>query len=118
MRKSADNDRLGGTFGVWAASLATLICPASAGAKAQIAAKALPDYLSKLVNVGIQQGGVENALPVAICQSKMERLAIFLSAEDREASLDQYSLFTRTSPEYSDYNLLYPLLVREPHSGR
>ena len=26
----------------------------------------LPDYLSKIVNVGIQQGGVENAVPKAI----------------------------------------------------
>ena len=27
---------------------------------------ALPDYLSKIVNVGIQQGGIENAVPQAI----------------------------------------------------
>ncbi|NMC79762.1 MAG: ABC transporter ATP-binding protein, partial [Chloroflexi bacterium] len=26
---------------------------------------ALPDYMSHIVNVGIQQGGVENAVPVA-----------------------------------------------------
>ncbi len=27
---------------------------------------ALPDYLSRIVNIGIQQGGVENAVPLAI----------------------------------------------------
>ena len=30
---------------------------------------ALPDYLSKIVNNGIQQSGVENAVPAAIRQS-------------------------------------------------
>ncbi len=34
---------------------------------------ALPDYLSKIVNNGIQQGGVENAVPVAIRQSEMDK---------------------------------------------
>ncbi|HEX7540567.1 MAG TPA: hypothetical protein VF352_00435, partial [Anaerolineales bacterium] len=32
---------------------------------------ALPDYMSKIVNVGIQQGGVENAVPVAVRQTEM-----------------------------------------------
>jgi ATP-binding cassette subfamily B protein len=32
---------------------------------------ALPDYMSKIVNVGIQQGGIENAVPTAIRQSEM-----------------------------------------------
>jgi ABC-type multidrug transport system fused ATPase/permease subunit len=30
---------------------------------------ALPDYMSKIVNIGIQQGGVENAIPVAVRQT-------------------------------------------------
>ncbi|NOQ40052.1 MAG: hypothetical protein GQ562_07010, partial [Anaerolineales bacterium] len=39
---------------------------------------ALPDYLSRIVNNGIQQNGVENAVPVAIRQSEMEKLLIFM----------------------------------------
>ena len=35
---------------------------------------ALPDYMSNIVNYGIQQGGVVNAVPVAIRQSEMNRL--------------------------------------------
>ena len=31
---------------------------------------ALPDYLSRIVNNGIQQGGVEDAIPLAIRQSQ------------------------------------------------
>ncbi len=35
---------------------------------------ALPDYMSRIVNTGIQQGGVENAVPVAIRASEMNKL--------------------------------------------
>ena len=41
---------------------------------------ALPDYLSKIVNVGIQQGGVAEAAPQAIRASEMDHVALFLSA--------------------------------------
>ena len=44
----------------------------------------LPDYLSRIVNVGIQQGGVENAVPVAIRQNRMEEVTLLLSDTDRE----------------------------------
>ncbi len=46
---------------------------------------ALPDYMSKIVNNGIQQGGVENAVPKAIRQSEMDKLVIFLSAAGQGA---------------------------------
>ena len=52
---------------------------------------ALPDYLSKIVNNGIQQGGVENAVPVAIRQSEMDRLLIFISAEEKALISDATS---------------------------
>ena len=44
---------------------------------------ALPDYMSDIVNVGIQQGGVANAVPVAIRQAEMDKLTIFMSAADK-----------------------------------
>ena len=37
---------------------------------------ALPDYLSRIVNYGIQQGGVENAVPIAIRQSVITSYSI------------------------------------------
>ena len=61
---------------------------------------ALPDYMSKIVNIGIQAGGVENAIPQAIRQSEMNRLAIFLSAEDKARVLKDYTLIDQTSPDY------------------
>ena len=75
---------------------------------------ALPDYMSKIVNNGIQQGGVENAVPMAIRQSEMDRLVIFLSAEDKTMVLDNYSLVEKNSPDYENYLADYPTLADQP----
>ncbi len=75
---------------------------------------ALPDYLSKIVNVGIQQGGVESALPRAIRQSAMDRLMLFMSAEDQAAALGAFTLVDRNSADYSRYVQEYPALEQEP----
>ena len=72
---------------------------------------ALPDYLSRMVNTGIQQGGIETALPEAIRQSEMDRVVIFLSAADKETVLDSYTLITPDSPEAADYVGKYPVLA-------
>ena len=53
---------------------------------------ALPDYLSKIVNTGIQKNGVESSLPVAMRQSTMDRLVTMMPAEDQAEVLDHYSL--------------------------
>ncbi|MGD8814106.1 MAG: hypothetical protein PVI78_06475, partial [Anaerolineales bacterium] len=53
---------------------------------------ALPDYLSKIVNVGIQQGGVENAVPEAIRQSQMEKLLLLISDDEADQILAMYTL--------------------------
>jgi ATP-binding cassette subfamily B protein len=75
---------------------------------------ALPDYLSKIVNVGIQQGGVENAVPAAIRQAEMNKLTIFMSADDKTRMLSDYTLVDSTSPDYAADVKLYPALATEP----
>ena len=75
---------------------------------------ALPDYLSKIVNIGIQAGGVENAIPQAIRQSEMNRLTLFLSTEDKDRVLKDYTLIDQTSPDYSRYLAKYPALKDNP----
>ena len=75
---------------------------------------ALPDYLSKIVNIGIQAGGVENAIPQAIRQSEMNRLTLFLSTEDKDRVLKDYTLIDQTSPDYSSYLAKYPALKDNP----
>jgi ATP-binding cassette subfamily B protein len=74
---------------------------------------ALPDYMSRIVNNGIQQGGVENAVPLAMRQSEMERLFLFMSAEDRDLVLDGYTLVTPDSTEAPALTAEYPLLATE-----
>jgi ATP-binding cassette subfamily B multidrug efflux pump len=75
---------------------------------------ALPDYLSNIVNNGIQQNGVENAVPEAIRQSEMEKLFIFMSPEEKTLVLDNYLLVDPTSPEADQYLDQYPALADEP----
>ena len=74
---------------------------------------ALPDYLSRIVNNGIQQNGVENAVPVAIRQSEMEKLLIFMNPEEGELVLDSYNLLESGSTEAEGYLEDYPALNDE-----
>ena len=49
----------------------------------------LPRYTSDIVDVGIQQGGIENAAPDEIRQSSFDDLSLFLT-QDEIAVLDVY----------------------------
>ena len=75
---------------------------------------ALPDYLSRIVNTGIQQGGVQDAMPEAIRASEMDKVVIFLDAEDKEDILASYSLVTDSSSGYESYLEAYPALADQP----
>ena len=75
---------------------------------------ALPSYMADIVNVGIQQGGVENAVPVAIRQSSMDKVTIFMSPDDKTRVLSDYTLVDKDSPDYATYVELYPTLAQEP----
>jgi ATP-binding cassette, subfamily B, multidrug efflux pump len=75
---------------------------------------ALPDYMSDIINVGIQQGGVESAVPQAIRQSEMNKLTIFMSEADKASVLSDYTLVDRSSTDYAKYLKLYPQLAKEP----
>jgi ATP-binding cassette subfamily B protein len=75
---------------------------------------ALPDYLSNIVNYGIQQGGIQNAVPAAIRQSEMDRLVLFMTAENKTRVLNDYTLVTADSPDYSADVKLYPALAKQP----
>ena len=55
----------------------------------------LPDYTSKIVNVGIQSGGIETAVPDVISKQDMETLLLF--AENKDEILNNYSLVETTS---------------------
>ena len=76
----------------------------------------LPDYMSDIVNVGIQQGGVENAVPKVIQSSELDKLFIFMSDDDKNVIMDDYELLnkeTLSSDEYNNYLNQYPELENE-----
>jgi ATP-binding cassette, subfamily B, multidrug efflux pump len=75
---------------------------------------ALPDYMSKIVNIGIQQNGVESAVPMAIRKSELDRVALFLSGEGKTEVLGAYTLVTKGSADFDKYVKTYPVLAQEP----
>ena len=50
----------------------------------------LPSYTSDIVNVGIQQGGIEDQIPEAVSADEMEKLLLFVPAGDQDTVLDAY----------------------------
>lgn len=74
----------------------------------------LPGYMARIVNVGIQQGGIEDAVPGAIRQSQMDRLVLFMSADEQAQVLRHYTLVEHQSPDYEKYVKDYPALADQP----
>ncbi len=68
----------------------------------------LPDYTSKIVNIGIQQGGIENVAVEAIRKSQMELILLF--TKDDNVILDNYTLIEKG---YEEYEKEYPKLAEE-----
>jgi len=75
---------------------------------------ALPDYMSNIVNNGIQQGGIVNAVPNAVRKSQMDRLTLFMSPDNKSHVYEDYTLIDKTSPDYDRYAKDYPILSNEP----
>ncbi|WP_446898591.1 ABC transporter ATP-binding protein [Clostridium sp. LBM24168] len=74
----------------------------------------LPDYMSNIVNIGIQQNGIENAVPKAMRSSDMNKLVLFMSESNRSEIMKNYSLIDRSSPNYDEYAKDYPGLKNGP----
>lgn len=77
---------------------------------------ALPDYMSKIVNVGIQQNGIEQALPTAIRQTSLDRLFLLMPASDAAEIRAAYQVLDRSQlaeAAYQDAVAKYPLLADE-----
>ena len=51
----------------------------------------LPAYTSDIVNVGIQQGGIEDEVPRQIATEEMEKLLLFVSEDDQQTVIDAYT---------------------------
>ena len=75
----------------------------------------LPNYMSDIVNVGIQQGGVTGAAPEAISEKGFQLVKIFMTQAERERAERAYILVpaSGTGAEHSDLVKKYPLLESE-----
>ena len=76
----------------------------------------LPDYMSNIVNVGIQQGGIENAVPKVISKSEFDKLTLFMSKDEKEKVESNYTLLDKGNLSQSDYDGYvkdYPALEKE-----
>lgn len=74
----------------------------------------LPDYTSKIVNVGIQYGGIENVAPNVITKKTMDDL-LFFTDED-EYILSSYSELNKNTLDEKEYNKIlkiYPGIDKE-----
>lgn len=74
----------------------------------------LPDYTSKIVNVGIQNGGIEEVTPNVIRKSTLDDLLIF--TEDDEIITSLYEEISKENLSEKEYQKLlkeYPMLKSE-----
>lgn len=75
---------------------------------------ALPSYTSNIVNVGIQQNGIEYASPIVMREETYNELKMFMG--DKQDILDNYTKISKSNLEnkkYNEYVKLYPALKNE-----
>lgn len=51
----------------------------------------LPDYTSKIVNIGVQQAGIEDAAITEIGESSLNNLLLFMNDDDKNYIIDSYT---------------------------
>ena len=70
----------------------------------------LPEYTSDIVNIGIQQSGIESPIPEVIREEEYNKLLLFMNDESKKKVNDNYILITKENSEYIEK---YPLLSEE-----
>ncbi|TFG83230.1 MAG: ABC transporter ATP-binding protein [Spirochaetales bacterium] len=75
---------------------------------------ALPDYMSRIVNNGIQQGGIDSPVPRAIRAQEMDRVLLFMTQGDRAAVKLLYVRYDTNFVDASNLVEMYPILATEP----
>jgi ATP-binding cassette subfamily B multidrug efflux pump len=74
---------------------------------------ALPGYMADIVNVGIQQSGIDNAVPEAVRAGEYDKLTLFMSAGEQAEVANYYTLFdkdTLSTNDFNEYAQKYPAL--------
>lgn len=74
----------------------------------------LPDYTSKIVNIGIQQGGIENAAPEVVTKQTMDK--VLITTKEDEFILGNYEIISKenlSEKEYEKYLKKYPNIEKQ-----
>jgi ATP-binding cassette subfamily B multidrug efflux pump len=74
---------------------------------------ALPDYMSRIVNVGLQQGGLESPAPIVVRSIQMDHLQLLMLPADQAFVTQSYELLDPaklTAADLAKYSKDYPLL--------
>jgi len=77
----------------------------------------LPGYMADIVNIGIQQSGIENSVPRAIESGEYEKLSLFMTDQEKTRVDSSYMLLERQAldqNEYEEYIEDYPALANTP----
>ena len=83
----------------------------------------LPNYMSDIVNVGLQQGGITQSAPEAIDQQSMAMMQMFMSEEDRQAvngtyiQLEEGEQLTELQKTYPNLKAGDYALIEHPAEG-
>lgn len=73
----------------------------------------LPNFMSDIVNVGIQQKGVDHAAPEAISEDGFSLMLLFMDAAQKSQVTQNYTLLKSSEQQASAYAKKYPLLQQE-----
>lgn len=65
----------------------------------------LPDYTSRIINVGVQQGGIEEVTPKAIRSSEIDKIKLFLDSEQIAILENHYTLISSSDSASKTYPL-------------
>ena len=77
----------------------------------------LPGYMANIVNVGIQQNGIENSVPQAISASEFNKLTLFMTDSEKAQVTGEYILLSKqglSDTDYAQYLKIYPQLATTP----
>jgi ATP-binding cassette, subfamily B, multidrug efflux pump len=74
----------------------------------------LPDFMSRIVNVGIQQHGIDSSAPTVIRVSEMKKVLLLVDASTKSAVLADYVEINSKSPDYASKVEEYPILATAP----
>ena len=73
----------------------------------------LPNYMADIVDIGIQQGGIDEISPVAISEEGFNFLINFMDDNGKQLMYNSYTLIEKNSDRADEYKKQYPLLESE-----